>query len=808
MRWMWRGFAILSLVLALSGTLWIRGTLPQEDGTITVVGPTAPVEIVRDRHGVPHIYAASEADAYFALGYVHAQDRLWQMEVDRRLGAGRLAELLGKAAGNLDVLMRTYGLYDHAERGLANLDRETRSLLGSYAAGVNSFLDARRGSWLPMYLRLPVEFAIFLLSPEPWRPADSLVRLKVRAWRHGGNWGGEVLRARLVRQLSMDQVAQFLPPYPGDEPVSLPELRELYSSVPLERLGTAVPAPAPGRGSNNWVVNGRHSVTGKPLLANDLHHRLRAPADWYLVHLQTPGLSVIGATLPGVPAVMVGRNERIAWGVANTGPDVQDLYIERLDPGNPERYLAPGGSRPFETRETTIKVRFADDRVIRVRRTRHGPVISDAADKGGEILEAWDVPGGTAVVAMAWTALSDGDLTMQAALRVARARDWPDFVAALRSHHVPQQTFVYADVDGNTGMYAAGRVPIRRPENDLLGLVPAPGWKAAYDWNGFIAFDELPHSFNPPSGMIVAANQKIVAERYPHHITRDWTMPYRARRIGELLAARPEHSVASFARLQADVRSPLAADFLPLLLAPEPAGAAAAAAREKLRSWDGAMDRDRAEPLIFAAWYRELTRLVYADELGPLFEDVWGPKPLMMRNALSREQGWCDDVATEIRESCAERIATALTIALSRLEESYGQDMESWRWGQAHFAHGSHRPFSLVPVLGPLFDIKLPAGGGSYTVNTAVYGFSDEDVPFVQVHGPTLRAIYDLDDLDRSLFMVSTGQSGNVFSRHYRDLAEPWRDVAYIPMTTNRGAIAAAAVGTLRLVPAANPGAE
>jgi penicillin amidase len=409
---------------------------------------------------------------------------------------------------------------------------------------------------------------------------------------------------------------------------------------------------------------------------------------------------------------------------------------------------------------------------------------------------------------MAWTALADDDLTMQAALRVARAGNWPDFVAALRSHHLPQQTFVYADVDGNTGMYAAGRVPIRKPENDLLGLAPAPGWKAAYDWDGFIPFDELPHAFNPPSGTIVAANQKIVAEDYPHHITRDWAMPYRARRIGELLAARPEHSVASFARLQADVRSPLAADFLPLLLAPEAVGAAAAAAREKLSSWDGAMDREQPEPLIFAAWYRELTRLVYADELGPLFKDVWGPKPVMMRNALSRQQGWCDDVATELRESCAERIAAALNAALSRLQESYGQDMEAWRWGEAHPAHGSHRPFSLVPSLGPLFDIELPAGGGSYTVNTAVYGFADRNMPFVEVHGPTFRAIYDLDDLDRSRFMVSTGQSGNVFSRHYSDLAEPWRDVAYIPMTTNRATITAAAGATLVLLPAANPDAE
>jgi penicillin amidase len=813
MRWLWRSFALLSLVGGVTGYLWVDGTLPRSDGRVAVNGLAGAVEIVRDRHGVPHIFAQDEGDAYFALGYVHAQDRLWQMEINRRIGSGTLAELFGEVATGYDAFMRTLGLYRHAQRTLANLEPETRAVLGAYAAGVNAFLDGRRGSILPIYLRLPPEFLIFRHDPEPWRPADSLVWIKMMAWNLGGNWRNELLRARLLERLSAARVAEFLPPYPGDPALRLPDLGALYAGLPWaelpwERLLAAWPAPEPGNGSNNWVVGGARTVSGKPLLANDPHLGLSAPSVWYFAHLRAPGLDAIGATLPSIPALIVGRNQRIAWGATNTGPDVQDLYVERLDPSDPKRYLTPEGPRRFEVRDELIHVRGGEDVLIEARSTRHGPVLSDVSIKAGEFLEAAGWGEGEAVLAFAWTALRDDDLTAQAGRKLARARDWREFTAALRDYHGPQQSMVYADGDGNIGMYAPARVPVRKPENALKGLAPAPGWLAAYDWDGFIPFEELPHSFNPADGVIVTANQKIVPEDYPHHITSEWQAPHRARRIGALLAAEPRHSVASFKRLQGDRRSQLAAELLPLMLAPEPTSPAAAAARRRLRAWDGAMDRERPEPLIFATWYRELTRLIYADELGPAFAGAWGFRPIFIGNVLRDQRHWCDDVATAATESCGARIAQALERAVTELGQSYGQDMARWRWGEPHYAHSDHRPFSAVPVLSRLFDIKLPADGGGFTVNVGRYRMADERTPFAHVHGPGLRAIFDLADPERSLFMLSTGQSGNVFSPRYRDFAEPWRDVEYIPMITNRERVMDRALGALWLTPAAPEGAR
>jgi penicillin amidase len=784
------------------GYFWVQAGLPRLSGQLAAAGLAAPVEIVRDAHGVPHIYARSEPDAYFALGYVHAQDRLWQMEVNRRLGAGRLAEMFGKQAAHFDGFMRMLGLYRHAEATVANLDSQTQAVLAAYAAGVNAFLDRKRDGPMPTILRLPPEFLIFRHAPEPWRPADSILWAKVMAWDLGGNIRSELMRALSSRHLTPERVAEFLPPYPGDDSIPLPDLSVLYAELPFQTLLAGAPLPTPGAGSNNWVVAGSRSVTGKPLLANDPHLRLASPSVWYLAHLEAPGLNAIGATLPGVPAVVLGRNDRIAWGMTNTGPDVQDLYVERVDPEDPDNYLTPDGPRPFERRDELIRIRGADDILTEVRTTRHGPVMSDFSFRGSRFLEErFDLE--KYVLAFAWTAMTDDDLTVQAALKAARAPNWEAFVSALRDYHVPQQSIVYADVDGNIGMYAPARVPVRKPANDIRGLMPAPGWKAAYDWDGFIPFEELPHSFNPASGRIHTANHKIVPAGYPHHITSEWQAPYRARRIDALLSARARHSVESFAALQADVHSLMAADFLPLMLAPEPSSEAAAAARELLADWDGTMDRDRAEPLIFAAWYRELTRLVYADELAPMFQETWALRPVFLRNVLSHQHHWCDDVATEAKEGCDERVSQALVAALERLEAEYGDDMSTWRWGEAHFALSDHRPLNTVPLLNRFFDIRLPTGGDSFTVNAARHDIANGGAPFVEHHGPGLRAIYDLADLDRSLFIHSTGQSGNAFSANYRDFAERWRDVDYIPMSTERAAIAAGALGTLTLVPAA-----
>ncbi len=769
------GLVLLVLVVSAAGFyLYLRQSLPVTRGEIGLAGISAPIELLRDRHGIPHIYAASLEDAHFALGFVHAQDRLWQMEMSRRLGSGRLAEILGPNALEADRFMRTLGLRRVAEANLAHYDAETRRLLDAYVAGVNAHL-ARR----PV---LPPEFWLLGVSPEPWSAVDSIVWTKVMAWDLGGNWRSELLRMYLSRTLATARIQEFLPPYPGDAPPRLPDLRALYlgmekrpGQTPVFSLGSDPDSlsgsdPDILAGSNSWAVSGARSASGKPLLAADPHLGLTAPPVWYFAHLHAPGIDAIGDTLPGVPGILVGRNDRIAWGLTNTGADVQDLYLERLDSA-------------FATHEEIIKVRGAPDERISVRRSRHGPIISDASR-----IALAAAPRGYAL-ALAWTALAEDDISMQAALRLARARDWSEFLAAARALHAPAQTASYADAAGNIGFVVAGRIPVRRPENDLRGLAPAPGWDARYDWSGTIAFDDLPRALNPPGGAVVLANHKTAPPKYPHHITYEWQPPYRARRIEELLGSE-KHDLASFRRMQADVVSLAARQLLPRFLSAYP--------QKDLQIWDGTMAAGRAEPLIMMAWWREFARTLYADELGPAFLPNWSARAVFVDNVLAGQPHWCDDVRTSAVETCAEILAASYEKAMQDLKKRYGED---WTWGEAHAARHRHRPFSRQPWLARIFDIRVPSGGDAYTVNAGASDFHDEAEPYANRHAASMRALTDLADPQASVFIHSGGQSGNPLSPHYRDFAAAWARGEYVPMVTERRRVEAAGAQRLVLAP-------
>jgi penicillin amidase len=797
MRWVGRVIIVLILVVVMlggGGYIYLRQSLPQMSGSVTLPGLRQSVEIVRDRDAVPHIFAKSILDADFALGYVHAQDRLWQMEFNRRIAAGRLSEILGPRTLATDKFLRALGVHQAAEAALQHFDPSSRDQLAAYADGVNAFIATHSGP-------LPPEFLLLGVTPEPWTPADSVGWIKMMAWDLGRNWSDELFRLRLASRLTPKQIEEFLPPYPGDAPVALGDLAPLYRQlgIDVKQLAAIALPPAPdGAGSNNWVVAGSRTATGKPLLANDPHLGLTAPAIWYFVHLDAPDLHAIGASLPGVPMIVLGRNARIAWGFTNTGSDVEDLYIEKLDPANPANYIAPGGAEPFSSRTEVIKVKGEADVPFTVRGTRHGPVISDA------LATAAKAVGKDYVLSFAWTALAEDDRTVQAGLHLAQAENWPLFVDALRDFTTPQQNVVYADVDGNIGFIAPGKIPIRKPDNDIKGLAPSPGWEAKYDWDGYIPFDRLPMAFNPPAGKVVTANNKIVADDYPFYLTSEWAEPYRARRIEQLLAEREIHSVESFAAMQADTKSLMATDLLPLLLKAKLSSADAAKAVELLRGWDGRMLANRSEPLIFAAWVRELNRLIYADKLGDLFEDAWKERPIFLRNVLTDKDGqshWCNDIAKSRRQGCDEVIAQALDLALADLSQRYGSDTSHWRWGAAHIARSAHRPFNNVPVLRDLFDVTVPTPGDTYTIDVGMHVIADERAPFESRHAPSLRAIYDLADLERSVFMHSTGQSGNPLSPYYANFASRWENVQYIPMTTRRADIEVGSLGTLTLRP-------
>jgi penicillin G amidase len=762
--------------------------LPALSGTTHVGGLESDVEITRDRFAVPHIFAKKEVDAAFGLGFVHAQDRLWQLELNRRLGSGQLAELFGREALDEDRLFRTLQLRRIVAANLTALDYETQATLAAYARGVNAYLDSPGR-------RLPPEFTLFRVEPRRWQPTDSLLILKVMSWMLSGNWGSELARLRLARRLTDQQVEQLL----GGGKLANDTWRQWSQGLDsvASSLHDFVPFPRDAPiGSNNWAVDGSRSMSGKPLLANDPHLELTAPVMWYLAHLQAPGWSVIGATLPGIPAVIVGRNERVAWAFTNTESDTEDLFIEQLDPNDPTRYLTPWGAEHFKVTRETIAIKGEPEEVLTVRESRHGPILSDVKARAREAIPE------DKVLALSWMGQRTHDLTLQFSMKAAHARSSRELHEAARDFHSPQQNIVYADVEGNIGFVAAGLVPIRHPENDLRGMVPAPGWLEKYDWIGEIPFEELPRG-EPGATRLVTANQDVQPPGYPYVLGSDWAPPFRAERIAALVDLTPKHSVASFQRIQLDVWSRTAAELSPFLLK----AAAQAHTDEplvaRLGQWNHEMRAELAEPLIFAAWLRELTRLIYADELGDMFSWQWSDSPQFVSGVLADRDGmsrWCDDVRTAGSESCEALASRALDLAFAYLKRHHGEDTSTWSWGRAHELRAESLPLSQLPLLGRLFDVRFPGSGDNETVNVAGYSVA-ADEPFVSRYGPGYRAIYDLGDLERSVFVTSTGQSGHFLSDYYRNLGMIWHAGRYIPMITDRTRIVADALGTLRLRP-------
>ena len=787
---------IIFIFLVLAGIIYLRTGLPRTSGTLLLLDLEASVEIIRDRYNVPHIYAENNEDAYFGLGFVHAQDRLWQMEFQRRLGAGRLSEFIGEETLKTDKFYRTLSVYHYAKASFENLDAETQSVLQAYTKGVNAYLENHSGP-------LPPEFLMFKHKPEPWQPADSLVWLKMMAWDLSNNWEDEILRARLSNVLSDQEINQLFAPYSKNAPTILPDFQALYKDLALDKLWTSFPEPSPpGIGSNAWVVSGEKTTTGKPLLANDPHLRLEAPSVWYFAHIKTPDFEIIGATLPGLPAIVLGHNNFVAWGIANVPADNQDLFIERLDPTNENFYLTPNGKERFTLRSEKIKVKGQNFVNLEVRQSNHGPIISDASDETNPVVQ--DVNRDVNrefehVVAFSWTALREDDLTLQAGLNFSKAKNVEEFASSLNNFHSPHLSIVYADVEGNIGYYAPARVPLRANGD---GLMPIPGWTGEYDWQGFIPFEELPHTINPASGQIVSANHKIVGDDYPYLISSSWTEPYRAKRIEEMLADIEKHTPESFAQIQADQVSLMAKDFLPLLLKVIPESPEEQEALENLQKWDGRMLAGLAEPLIFYTWYQNFSRLIYIDELGEeLFNDTWGFRPIFLESVLSTHSKWCNNILTFTQESCEDIVEQAFNDAFEDLTKKYGNDMSTWQWGNSHKVRHAHNIFSRTSLrpLHYIFDINKVNGGDAFTVNVGRFDLEGKD--FTQTHGATLRAIYDLANLDNSRFMHTTGQSGHPLSLHYRDFARKWLDVDYIPMNTVQPVVKEAMIGKLVLKP-------
>lgn len=815
-RWMLRlltGLVVLALLALVILYYFLSRSLPDYGQGFRIDGISAQVEIVRNNDNVPHIFGASDADVYFALGFAHAQDRLWQMTMLRRTAQGRLSEVFGQRTVKIDELLRRYDLYGLAQQSVAVQDAPTMAALQSYARGVNAWIEQVNRDALG---RGAPEFFLFSNEIAAWQPADSIAVLKLMALQLSGHLEQEVLRARVSLLLPEARVRDILPDDPSQGVMAPVDYAAIVPGVvpstqPLRMAATGPLSPFPERGlagaSNSWAAAPARSAAGGTLLANDPHLGFTAPTVWYLARLQLASGGVIGGTIPGIPAVLVGRSERLGWGLTSSYADDQDVYIEQVNPDNPEQYRTPDGWKDFVTRRSIITVKDAQPVTITLRWTDNGPVLP-----GTHYDLASITPGGH-VASVAWTALTGADTSMTAVIRLMGAGSVTEAIEAGRLVVAPAQNVMLADRRG-IALQLMGALPARDPAHQSKGRMPAPGWIAANRWQGMLPYEDNPREVNPEAGLLGNTNNKTVDRPFPRHVSYDWGDTQRIQRWLTLMKAREVHTRESFIEAQLDTVSFTARSLLPLIGADLwfTGEAAPDGTPERLRqraleilaAWNGEMSEHLPEPLIYQAWVRALQDRLVRDELGPLADTFSHIEPVFIERVYRNVDGaslWCDVVQSAVVESCADLARMALDDALLSLSETYGPNPESWRWGDAHQATHDHPILGSIPILRYFVNIRQSTSGDDHTLLRGKTG-GDGPNPFLNVHGAGYRGVYDFADPDSSVFITSTGQSGHPLSRFYDDLGELWRRGEYVPMSLDPELARAAAVGITTLVPA------
>ncbi len=801
---------IALILVVLGGVLfllvyWWRMSraAPRLDGRVHADFLQAPAEVLRDKHGVPHLYAQSEADLLRLLGWTHAQDRMWQMEHSRRIANGRLAEVFGGAAVDADRFSRILGFRRAAEQELAALDDATRQRLQWYVDGVNAFMTTHSG-------RLAAELNLLRVPPEPWTPLDTLAFFKALAWSMSTNWERELNRFQLLATLDSYTASELEPEYPGQSPIIAEAVGGSAAMRMLQTAGLLLGqmdnvrtwlSATDGVGSNSWVVAPAHSLNRRALLCSDPHLPAQLPDMLYEVHLNCPEYAAAGATFPGIPGIFYGHNVAIAWGMANALVDTQDLYVERTDPANPTRFLYAGLSEAAQVVEETILVRHGAPHVERVVVTRHGPLLSG-------FIRSADAPRPVMPLAVQWAGAAPGH-TLRALFALNRAADWANFQAACADWAAPVQAVTFADARGNIGYTLAGRVPVREQN---LGMTPAPGWDGQHEWNGFIPAAELPHLYNPPSGLIVVANNKIVGDDYPYFLGVEFDPGWRAARIQELLLEKDRHTIRDMEDIQQDTLSKYAQAFTPwftLLRSEDPWEKTGL---QFLRKWNFRMDTDSAAALVFHHLLAHLLDMVFGDKLGPLRDGYYGisrmpvfPLHGMQLRAQARlldiinsneESIWYADVAKARQRTREELLQEALTRAMRSIRDIHGDSSLRWAWGRAHQVRFTH-PLSRARLVGTFFDRgPIPVGGDATSPNQSR---AVERVPpgLVQML-PAYRQILEVGVWDRGESVMAGGQSGHALSRLFDDQVTMWREGVYRPMAWSREAVEKAAVNRLQ----------
>ncbi len=814
-RWLIRiTTGLILLALAAIGLVYFLASqsLPEYDQTVRVRGLSAPVEIVRDTANVPHILGQTDPDVFFGLGYAHAQDRLWQMTILRRTAQGRLSEVFGQRTVSIDKLLRRFDLYGLAHRSVAAQDDYTKAALQAYAAGVNARLEEINEMALG---RGAPEMFLFSAPVSPWQPGDSLAVIKLMSLQLSGHLEDEVLRARTSLALNDPQrLSDILPDVPGPGIAALPEYAALFPD--LQRFAETVPmpdtplSPFPRRGlagaSNAWSAAPSRSASGGTLLANDPHLGFTAPGIWYLARLELAKGGVIGASIPGVPAIMTGRSDRLGWGLTSSYLDDQDVHIERLNPENPQEYLTPDGYKPFQNRPSIIEIKDAPPITLTLRWTENGPVLPGTHYS----LETITPPGH--VASLSWSALSPNDTSMTASMALMNADTVRQALIAAEDFIAPSQNLSL--VDKNTiGMKLIGAMPRRDLNHQSRGRIPSPGWLARNRWKGRLPYADNPEFVAPIGGILGNTNNKVIDRPFPLHVSYEWGDTQRIHRWERLMQSREVHTRDSFIEAQLDTVSFTARSLLPLVGADlwytgesAPDGTPERQrqiALSLLAEWNGEMNEHLPEPLIYAAWLRALQIRLISDELGPLAAEYKHVEPLFIERVYRDIDGagvWCDVRQSAPVETCTDMARLALDDALIWIEERYGSALESLRWGDAHQATHDHPVLGEVPVLRFFVNIRQSTSGGDNTLLRGRTSGTGPD-PFQNVHGAGYRGVYDFADPDSSVFITATGQSGHFLSRYYDDQAQLWRRGEYIPMSLDIDLARAAAVGVTRLEP-------
>ncbi|MCC3358062.1 penicillin acylase family protein [Bacillus sp. REN16] len=751
------GFFIILLLTSsiVAGYLFLRKSLPVIEGNLQVEGITKEVEVIRDQNGVPHIVAKNQHDLYFAQGYVTAQDRLFQMDLSRRQASGELSEVIGASLVDQDKYFRTLGLRRAAESSYDGYSDEAKAVLQAYADGVNAFIkEAKEKN------KLPVEFTLAGYEPGEWSPIDSLTIGKYMAYDLGGHYKGQAFRYYMAQQVSEEKLLELFPAYPEDGATVIQAMKD----HPLDISKTIAKAPFPNEfnGSNNWVVSAEKSESGMPILADDPHLALATPSIWYETHLQNDEVNVSGVIFAGVPGIIIGRNEHIAWGVTNVGPDVQDLYIERRNPDNPAQFEYMGKWEEATFIEEPIKVKDGETIPYQVQVTRHGPIISEFTHDHKE----------ETVLALRWTAL-DASTELEAVLMFNTAKNWDEFKDALTYFHTPAQNFVFAATDGTIAYRANGLIPIRKNGDSS---VPVPGWTDEYEWEGYIPWDELPTIVNPKEGFISTANNKIVPDEYPYHITNTWAQPYRQQRIRDVLASKDVITADEMMKLQFDQYNLQAEEFVPIFL--DVLSKNADQLREidktvikEFKDWDFVDRIEDGEPLVFHKWMEEFANVLFEEsipkDIDKLFEGKSQIVDQMIRDAKKGHEGiWLKD-AGGLEQVTIESLKRAVDFAA----EKQGKNPSKWSWGEFHQVPFNH-PLSAISPLNYLFNNNgsVPMGGSGITVAAASFNYNSGAI----THGAAWRSVIDLSNMSESYNVVGPGQSGHVLSPFYHDQISDW----------------------------------